>query len=54
VYVERMSGDDILRRIIDCKPERRRITGKPKLRWIDGILEDTKKLGVKNWWGYQG
>jgi hypothetical protein len=28
---------------------RRRI-GRPKLRWIDGALDDIKKTGVKNWW----
>ena len=33
---------------MDCKPEWRRRTGRSKLRWIDGVLEDIKKLGVKN------
>ena len=50
MHVERMSGEDILRRIIDCKPEGRRRIGRPKLRWVDGVLQDMKKLGVKNWW----
>jgi hypothetical protein len=30
--------------------EERRRTGRPKLRWIDGVLEDIKTLVVKNWW----
>ena len=45
--MERMSGEDDLERIVDCKPEGRR-TGRPKVRWL-GVLEDVKKLGVKNW-----
>jgi hypothetical protein len=45
-----MNGEDILKRIMDCKPEVRRRTGRPKVRWIDGVLEDIKELGVKDWW----
>ena len=45
-----MSDEDILKRIMDCKPEGRKRTGRPKLRWIKGVLEKIKKLGVKNWW----
>ena len=49
-YLKRMSKEHILRRIMDCKPEERRRTGRPKLRWVNGVLEDIKKLGAKNWW----
>jgi hypothetical protein len=49
VHVERMSGEYILRRIMDCKPEGRRRIGRPKLRWVDGVLHNMKKVGVKNW-----
>lgn len=42
-------GEDDLERIVDCKPEGRRRTDRPKVRWL-GVLEDVKKLGVKNWW----
>jgi hypothetical protein len=48
-HVERMSGEDILKRIMDCKPEGRRRIGRPKLRWVDGVMMDVKKLGIKNW-----
>ena len=37
------------KRNMDCKPDGRRRTGRPKLRRIDGVLEDIKKLGLKNW-----
>jgi hypothetical protein len=40
--------EDILKRIMDCKSRGRR-TGRPKLRWIVGVLEDIKELGVTDW-----
>jgi hypothetical protein len=49
-HVQRMNADEILKRIMDCKPEGRRNVGRSKLRWMDGVLEDLKKTGVKNWW----
>jgi hypothetical protein len=35
---------------MDCKTEGRRRIERPKLRRIDGILDDRNKPGVKNWW----
>jgi hypothetical protein len=35
---------------MDCKPEGRKGTGRPKRRRIYGVLDGIKKLGVKNWW----
>jgi len=31
------------------KPEGRRRAGRPILRWIDGVMKDTEKFGVRNW-----
>jgi hypothetical protein len=31
------------------KPFATRRIGKPKLRWLDSVEEDLKKMGVKNW-----
>jgi hypothetical protein len=45
-----MSGENILKRIMGCKPERRRRIGRPEHKWIDGVSDDIKKLAVKNWW----
>ena len=48
-HVERMSDEDILKGIMDRKAEGRRINRRSKLRWINVVLEDTKKVGVKGW-----
>jgi hypothetical protein len=45
-----MSAEDIRTRVKDCKSEGRWRIERPKLRWIDCVLENIKKLGVKNWW----
>ena len=31
------------------KPEGRRRAGKPNLRWMDGVMRDEEKLGIRNW-----
>ena len=33
-----------------CTPEGKRGRERPRLRWIDKILEDVKVFGLKNWW----
>jgi hypothetical protein len=31
------------------KPESRRWVGRPNLRWMDAVLRDAERLGVRNW-----
>jgi hypothetical protein len=31
------------------KPEGRRQTGRPNLRWRDGVMRDAERLGIRNW-----
>jgi hypothetical protein len=31
------------------KPEGRRRVGRPNLRWMDGVMKDAERLGVRNW-----
>jgi hypothetical protein len=31
------------------KPEGRRRVGRPNLRWIDGVMRDAERLGIRNW-----
>jgi len=37
------------RRVLIAVVEGRRQTGKLKLRWEDGVTEDARKLGDRNW-----
>jgi hypothetical protein len=47
---QRMSDNEMPRRIMKCKPEDGRSFGRPRLRWKDGVEDDLKKLNFKNWW----
>jgi hypothetical protein len=31
------------------KPEGRRRVERPNLRWMDGVMRDAERLGVRNW-----
>jgi hypothetical protein len=31
------------------KPEGRRQVGRPNFRWMDGVMRDAERLGVRNW-----
>jgi hypothetical protein len=37
------------KKIILGKPEGRRRVGKPNLGWMDGVMRDVERLGVRNW-----
>ena len=43
-----MDNNEIPKRVMEYKPEGRRSVGRPKLRWLDGVIEDLRKLG--GWW----
>ena len=47
----RMNKDRILKKkkIFKAKPDGARRVGRPKLRWEDGVDQDMRILGVKNW-----
>ena len=36
-------------RVLIAVVEGRRQRGRPKLRWEDGVMEDARKLGERNW-----
>jgi hypothetical protein len=44
-----MEGDRMAKKLKNWKPFGRRPAGRPKNRWIDGILKDIEVLKVKNW-----
>jgi hypothetical protein len=37
------------RRLLDGKPMGTRPVGKPRQRWQEDVMEDLKKLKIKNW-----
>jgi hypothetical protein len=45
-----MSDAEMPQRIMERKPVGRRSVGWPKLRWMDGVVEDLRKMGIKSWW----
>ena len=45
----RMEEDNATRRLTLLRPDGGRRRGRPKLRWMDGIEEDLRKLGVRGW-----
>ena len=48
-HVIRMEEQSPTRRILVAVVEGRRQRGRPKLRWEDGVVEDARKLGERNW-----
>jgi hypothetical protein len=41
-----MGNNEIQRRIMNFRLKGRRTVGRPKLQWMDGVLEDLRKLGI--------
>ena len=48
-HVERMTEDNNVKKIKRRKSMSKRPIGRPKLRWEDDVLEDTKSMNVRNW-----
>ena len=44
------NNDEMVKRIMEGKPEGRRGVGRPCSRWRDAVQEDLKKLKIQNWW----
>jgi len=48
-HIQRMDRARPTRKLLDWKPMGTRPVGKPRQRWQEDVLEDLKKLEVKNW-----
>jgi hypothetical protein len=47
--VARMEGHRVTRRVMEWKPMGRRMSGRPRKRWIDDVEEDVRTRGVRGW-----
>jgi hypothetical protein len=50
-HVERMSEDRVIKKLYMSKPEGRRRVGRPKMRWLDDVEEDLRKMRISGWRG---
>jgi hypothetical protein len=48
-HIVRMQDNLPCKKITLDKPEGRRRVGRPNLRWMDGVMGDAERLGVRNW-----
>jgi len=48
-HVIRLEEQSPARRVLVAVVEGKRQRGRPKLRWEDGVMDDARKLGEKNW-----
>ena len=48
-HIQRMDQARPTRKLLDWKPMGTRPVGKPRQRWQEDVMEDLKKLEVKNW-----
>jgi len=46
--VERMSEERVAKRLYQIIPEGSRSVGRPRLRWMDEVREDLRRMGVTN------
>ena len=49
VHVARMDENRMPRKALDRAFDNSRARGRPRKRWLDGVEEDTKKMGVREW-----
>jgi len=48
-HLTRVSNERTLKKIFNTRREGTRSVGRPKLRWEDGVVQDTRTLGVNIW-----
>jgi len=48
-HLHRMPEERMVRRVYKWKPMLTQPLGRPKNKWEDGIINDMKKLKIKNW-----
>lgn len=46
-HLQRMDNNEIHRRIMDFRLEGRRTVQRPKIQWMDDVVEDLRKVGIR-------
>jgi hypothetical protein len=44
-----MDTTRIVKKVTEWEPRSSRPVGRPRLRWLDQVQEDLKKMKVRNW-----
>jgi hypothetical protein len=44
-----MENSRAVKKVFDTRPEGTRKNGRPRLTWDDGVIQNIRALGVKNW-----
>jgi hypothetical protein len=50
-HVESISEGKVIKKLYMSKPEGRRSVGRPKMRWLDDVEEDLRKMRIGGWSG---
>jgi hypothetical protein len=48
-HVERMNEERVVKMLYQNITEGSRNVGRPRLRWMDDVREDLRRMGVTNW-----
>lgn len=48
-HVHRMNEHRVPKKVLQAKPMGNRSVGRPRLRWLDDVEADLRKIGVRNW-----
>ena len=48
-HLMRMDNSEVVKRVLTDSPGGSRSRGRPKTRWLDGVEEDLRKIGCRNW-----
>jgi hypothetical protein len=49
-HLVRMDVNSPCKKVTLSQPEGSQEKGRPKLRWLDGVLKDVRSLKVEAWW----
>jgi hypothetical protein len=48
-HIMRMLEENPVKKLTLLRREGSRRTGRPKLRWLDGVEKDLRSLGIRGW-----